>query len=298
MAVPATSAASCRLQRLESVPLRDDGGFLSIPATTAGQPIRLMIDTGSDAGLLTPQAASRFRLAPDPDRHVRIQGTGGTGRSAPIATLPALAIGGLLLGDVSMPIGSLPAAPNLAPPVAGFLGGDVLSRFDLDIDVPNATLAFYRVDLPSLACATPPAWNGAYATIPLTRHGVRLSLGATLDGHPISALVDTGARSRLLSQAAGRRIGVPAAALAADPGGIDSGVDMHEQVYHWHVFKSLVIGGETALSPTLTVAPLSAEEPFDMLLGTDWLAGHEVWISYSTGQMFRREAAARSENPR
>ena len=282
--------AGCQLRLLARVPLRDDGGFLSIPARIDGQPVRLMIDTGSDAGLVTPDAVQGLHLVPDPERRVLLQGTGGAGSSANVARLPSLAIGGMQLGDVSMPVGMLPGAPRLTPPVIGFLGGDVLSQFDLDIDVPGATLAFYHARLPSLACAQPPAWSGAFTTIPLTLHGVRLALTATLDGHPISVLLDTGARSRILSRETALRFGVSAEALAADPGGINSGVDMREQLYHWHVFRSLTIGGETVASPTLTVAPLAAGETFDMLLGTDWLAGHEAWISYATQQLFvRRE---------
>ena len=267
---------------MASVPLRDDSGFLSIPVRIAGQPARLMIDTGSDGGLVTPQAVASFHLAIDPGLHVLLQGT----RSAPVARLRALTIGTLRLDDVAMPVGSLPGAPNLTPAVVGFLGGDVLSQFDLDIDVLDAPVSFYRVGLPSLACAEPPAWKGSFTSVPLVAHGARLSLSAILDGHPITALLDTGARSRILSQAAARRVGVSAETLAGDPGGIASGVDLSERVYHWHAFRSLAIGGETVRSPVLTVTPLS--EPFDMLLGADWLRQHRTWVSYSTRQMFVR----------
>ncbi len=280
------SAGGCRRERVAAVPLRDDGGFLSIPASSRGRPIRLMLDTGSDAGLITPQAAQALGLARDPGLRIRLQGTGGGGGSTGVARLPELAIGDLALGDVAMPVGALPGAPRLDPPVAGFLGGDVLSRFDLDLDVPAATLSLYRIELPSLACAPPPAWPQPFATVALAALGVRLWLPAMLDGRPIRALFDTGARSHLLSRASALRLGVTPEALAADPGGITTGVDLREQPYHWHRFASLRIGGETTRVPVLTVAPLS--EPFDMLLGTDWLAGREVWVSYATRHIFLR----------
>ncbi len=276
----------CRRERVATVPLRDDGGFLSIPASSRGRPIRLMLDTGSDAGLIVPQAVQALGLPVDAELRIRLQGTGGTGGSTGVARLPELAIGSLTLGDISIPVGELPAAPRLDPPVAGFLGGDVLSQFDLDLDVPAGALSLYRIDLPSFACAPPPTWSGPFETIALDAHGVRLSLPAMLDGQPISALFDTGARSHLLSRAAAQRLGVSSETLAADPGGITSGVDLREQPYHWHRFSSLRIGDETEPSPVLTVAPLS--EPFDMLLGSDWLAGREVWLSYATRRLFVR----------
>ena len=268
------------------MPLRDDGGFLSIPASIAGRPVRLMIDTGSDAGLITPEAARALGLATEADARVRLLGTGGPGRSATVAVARALTVGGLRLDAVPTPVGPLPGAPNLHPPIVGFLGGDVLSRFDLDIDVGRSTLALYQVSRPSLACAEPPAWDPPFDAIPLAAHGLRLSLTVTLDGHRFSALLDTGARSRVLSRAGALRIGVSPEALAADPGGITSGVDMREQRYSWHRFRSLTIGRDTARSPILTVAPLY--EPFDMLLGTDWLEGREVWISYASRAVFLR----------
>ncbi len=279
-------ADGCRRERVATAPLRDDAGFLSINASSRGRPIRLMLDTGSDAGLITPQAVRALGLASDPGLRIRLQGTGGGGGSASVVRLPGLAIGALVLGDVAIPVGALPGAPQLDPPVAGFLGGDVLSRFDLDIDVPDATLSLYRIGLPSYACAAPPAWPEPFATIALAAQGVRLSLPATLDGRPIRALLDTGARSHLLSRAAASRLGVSSEALAADPGGTTTGVDLREQPYHWHRFASLRIGDETTRSPVLTVAPLS--EPFDMLLGSDWLTEREVWVSYATRQLFLR----------
>ena len=283
-----SALAGCERLAVARLALRDDTGFLSIPASIAGRPVRLMIDTGSDAGLITPQAVRRLGLAEDATARIAVRGTGGAGDAAGIARIARLSLGTLRLDNVLMPVGSLPAAPNLTPPVVGFLGGDLLSQFDLDIDVPHATLSLYRVELPSLACTPPPTWSGRFATVPLTAHGVRRSLTMRLDGKPVSALLDTGARSQIVSEAAALRTGASAAGLAADPGGITSGVDLREQIYHWHRFATLSIGDETVGSPVLTVAPLA--EPFDMLLGSDWFAGHEAWISYATGELYFRSA--------
>ena len=276
-------AEGCAREAVARLPLRDDGGFLSVEAFVAGRPVRLMLDTGSDAGLVLPQVAHALGLPAANGAPVRLHGTGGS-LSAGLVRLPDLVLGALHLGDVVVPVGDLPGAPSLRPPVIGFLGGDVLSRFDLDFDIPHARLSIYRVALPSLACAPPPAWTGAYVTVPLLRQGVRLSLAARLDGHPITALLDTGARSRIVNDRTVLALGVSAGQLAADAGGLTSGVDMREQPYHWHRFASLTVAGHTAMHPVLTVAPLT--EPFDMLLGTDWLAGQRVWISYLTDRLF------------
>ncbi len=282
----AAAAATCMRLRVAQVPLRDDAGFLSVPASISGEPVRLMLDTGSEAGLITPEAARALRLDVDRGARVSLQGTGGNQAALAVARASGLSVGSLQLDGVLLPVGALPGAPRLHPPVVGFLGGDVLSRFDLDIDLPHGRLSFWRIRTGSLACARPPAWKGGFRTLPLLPDGVRVSLTVLLNGHPLSALLDTGARSRVLSEAAARALGVAPSILASEPGGVTSGVDMREQIYHWHRFATFSVGGETERGAVLTVAPLHGL--FPMLLGTDWLQGREVWVSYSGMQLFIR----------
>ncbi|WP_428391937.1 aspartyl protease family protein [Lichenicoccus sp.] len=278
IAAPPARAESC--QRVASLPLRDDGGFLSVRASIAGTPVRLMLDTGSNAGLITPNAVQVLGLRIDPGTKVAVQGTGGSAQRVAVAQAARLTLGPLVLGDIAMPIATLPAAPRLTPPVGGFLGGDVLSHFDLDIDVPRGRIALWRI---TPGC-TPPAWLGTADSAPLVAHGDRLSLTVTLDGEKVSALLDTGARSRVVSDATARRVGVNAATLATEPGGISSGVGLAPQFYHWHRFANFTVGHAVESNPVLTVAPLDSR--FDMLLGTDWLAHREVWISYAADTLF------------
>lgn len=279
-------AQACRRQAVAEVPLRDDDGFISMPVRIAGQDASLLVDTGSDGGLLTEQGAMLLHLARDPSHRTLIQGTGGSSRTVRNVLLPDLEIGSLRLPGGSVPVGRLPAEPRVMPPVVGLLGADVLSHFDVELDLPEHRLVLWTIRLDSVACAPPPAWSGSHDGIALERRGDRLVLPARLDGQPITALVDTGARSRILSVQAAARLGVGADRLGVDPGGITAGVDLHEAEYHWHRFRNLSIGAETQQHPVLTVAPLA--EQVDLLLGADWFATRDVWISYATSQLFVR----------
>ena len=113
---------------------------------------------------------------------------------------------------------------------------------------------------------------------------------AVLDGRPVEALLDSGARSRIVSRRAALASGVEAAVLDGEAGGLTSGIDGHEVVYHWHRFHSLQIGGEVASDPVLTVTPIDG--PFAMLLGADWFEQHRVWVSYGTDRLFFQSVAA------
>ena len=276
----------CQRRLLATAPLRDDDGFVSLPAAIGGRPVGLLVDTGSDNGMLTGDGAARLRLVRDPGRRVVLEGTGGAGPEAPVASYPDLRIGGLLLPGGSLPVGVLPGMPVLAPPIAGLVGADLLSRYDVEFDLPRHRIGFWTAAAGSAACTGPPGWDPPFETIPLTRLGDRMALAARLDGQPISALLDTGARSRILSTRAAARLGVGADRLGLDPGGVTAGIDLHESVYHWHRFRSLVIGGETFDRPVLTVAPL--DERVDLLLGADWFATHDAWIDWTTGRLFVR----------
>ncbi|ACI50392.1 conserved hypothetical protein [Gluconacetobacter diazotrophicus PA1 5] len=289
-------APPCALTRIARVPLRDDGGYLSVPVSITGSQGRaafsLLVDTGAEGGLISSGVVSALHLAIDPDRRTVLQGTGGIAGVVPNAMVPDLRLGapgqeGLDLGPLSIPVGDLPGQPVIQPPVAGLLGADVLAGFDVEFDVAGGWLTFWRPQSDT-ACQPVPVWHGVYQTVPLQRAGHRVSVAAELDTRDLTALVDSGARSRILSTDAAQRMGLSADRLAADPGGETSGVDGRPVPYHWHRFTSLRIGREDERAPVLTVAPL--RDQVDMLLGADWFAGHDVWISYATSRMFVRPA--------
>lgn len=280
----------CALRELARLALDDTLGFLSVTAFVNAQPRRLMIDTGSNAGLIDPQAVAALGIATTHGVSIPLRGTGGTGVVDRIAQVP-LRLGGLDLGVVALPVGRLPGLPGGDPPVVGFLGGDVLGRFDLDLDLPERRLSLWSVRAASLACAAPPAWRTPFDRVAFRLSEGRPVLQARLDGRPITALLDTGARSELLALSAARRLGVGVPALAGDPGGVTQGVDLRSHLYHWHRFGRLTVGDVIIERPVLTVAPL--DEPFDMLLGTSWLRGRRVWLSYATRSLFIARAVPR-----
>jgi predicted aspartyl protease len=290
---PATARADCEITRLTETALGDTFGFLTLPVSIDGQRASLILDTGAEAGLVEPAAAERLRLTPDPQRYSLVQGTGGDGGWSPYVLIRRLEIGGMAVTGLSAPTGPLPALPRLVPPVAGLLGADLLSAFDVELDVRQRRLALYRVDPASGACeqAAPPSWTGAFDTLPLRRSGNRLLTEVAVNGQRMTALIDTGAQSIIIGTASARRAGVSEGELEHDPGGITGGVDMREVPFHWHRFASFQIGRETIRNPVLTVSPL--QEEADVLLGSPFFATRRVWLSYASGRMFVQPSRGR-----
>ena len=111
--VLATAAsATCEVETVAEARLRDVAGFLTIQAAIDGVPASLLLDTGAEAGLVTPDAALRLRLPVDPGRQTQIQGTGGTGGVIPHVVLSGVTIGDFGLPPRSVPVGPLPAVPR------------------------------------------------------------------------------------------------------------------------------------------------------------------------------------------
>jgi hypothetical protein len=214
------------------------------------------------------------------------------GAFAPHALIRRLEIGGMGVVGWSVPLGPLPAIPRIVPPVAGLLGADLLSGFDVELDVPHRHLALHRIESPSSGCeqAVPRGWSGPFDTLPLRRSDNRLLTEVAVNGVKMTALVDSGALSITVGDGAARGAGVTEAELQRDPGGIGGGVDMRELPYHWHRFASLTIGREVIRNPVLTVSPLHEEA--DLLLGSPFFATRRVWLSYASGRMFVQPAVS------
>ncbi|WP_254605018.1 retroviral-like aspartic protease family protein [Acetobacter syzygii] len=284
------SAQSCH-HLVARVALYNDQGFLNVPVSLNGHVARMIVDTGSEGSLLSPEAAALFGTQLDSTMHTIVHGTGGVGRIVPNAVVHSLTMAKLEFGPVSMPVDALPAVPKTEPAVEGLVGGDLLSRYDVEFDVAHGALTFWSAG--SAECSGPQGWHYIYRAVPLQNAGRRVIARVELDGHALQALVDSGARSCIVSTRAAERIGVSQSTLATDPGGLTSGVDGHQQTYHWHRFGVMQIGQEQEKSPVLTVAPV--QDTVDMLLGSDWFAAHRVWISYRTHTLYVMPATGRGK---
>lgn len=66
------------------VALRNDQGFLNIPVSVNGHAVSMIVDTGSEGSLISPEAASLFAAQRDKSVHTVVRGTGGLGGLYPM----------------------------------------------------------------------------------------------------------------------------------------------------------------------------------------------------------------------
>jgi hypothetical protein len=281
--------AACRVEPLGTVPLQLSNGHLVITVAVNDIETAFIMDTGAERTLMSEAAVRRLGLERDGWVASAILGLGGV-TQRPNALPHSLRLGGVALrrrtltGDTSVTVGPVPVNQVEGRPIAGLLGRDFLSPFDLDLDLPARRLTLNNVRgcdkwfLP---------WTMPYAAIPATMPlGNALVIATQVDGRTLRTLLDTGASASLITAPGMFLLGLTPAMLAHDPGGNGAGVGPAPVPMRLHRFTELRIGPDATRDPRIWVASVRVVSIVDMLLGVDWLQSRRVWLSYATRQVF------------
>jgi len=274
--------ATCRIEQVADVPVQMVQGHSLAPADINYTPVQLVIDTGSSLSLLTPEAAYNLQLPADSYRTTALHGIGGTVMTHGV-TVRSLKIGSQDWQGGSIATGALGTQYRQSPPVVGILGADHLEVFDVELDIPHHHMVLWRVQ----NCEDDfVPWRAPHFVVHLGSYRLnRLTAHIQVDGHPMTALVDWGSSSTVMTATAAATLGVTPAMLAQDRSGSSLGADRNEVPMHLHRFTGLTIGPETFRNVTIMVGDLNVTD-VGMLLGTDYVTSRHIWLSYATNQMF------------
>lgn len=283
--------AACTVRERGTVLFAPVGRVLLVPLTINGVNANFIVDTGADHSLVTSEAVHRLGLASDQWVATTMRGVGGIVEH-PNVDPRSLALGAVPLHprtvthDISLRVADMswPLAPGLV--VDGLLGRDLLSPFDVQIDVPDHRLTLFDVS----GCSGQfVPWTGDVAVLPAAMPLAQMMIvPMQIDGHPLRALLDTGSESSLILAPGMFRLGLTPEMLARDPSAaIRGGIGPHALPVHRHAFSSWQVGSWAVQNPSIWVANARLMPIWDALLGADWLfAQRRVWISFATGQVF------------
>ena len=167
--------------------------------------------------------------------------------------------------------------------VAGLFGASVLHIFEVELDLAHAKATLHAGRLCPQTVIPP--WNFGFSTISAegSRDG-RFLIPVELDGRRITALIDTGSTQTVVARDIAAALGATDERLARGPQGRVVGVG-GSVASAGYAFRSLRIGDETYGAPELIVAP-RAEPGIDIILGSDFLARHRIWLSYARRRVF------------
>jgi hypothetical protein len=281
--------AACEIKPLATVPLTWSGQALVMPVTINDIEAHFILDTGAERSIVSEAASLRLGLERDPWVGTTMRGIGGIVRR-PNAKPHSLAVAGIQLvrrtlsRDTSLAVMPLPRNVTQDGGVDGLLGRDYLSLFDLDLDISSQRLTLQSV----VGCAgrfLP--WRMEYVATPIMMPlNAPPIITAYLDGHPLRAMLDTGAALSLLTAPGMHAMGLMPDDLAEDPPEVVNGLGPHAILLHRHRFQNLRIGDARLAYPGLWVGIVRIAPMVDVLIGMDWLTGRHIWFSFATRQIF------------
>ena len=113
------------------------GAPITVEARLNGVPLTLIVDTGADRTVISPEAIERAGLGGGPGRPVQVIGVTGTSM-AMLVTVPLLDVAGARIGPIVVVAHALPTSFRGGQEVVdGLLGRDVLDVFTLSVDTAS-----------------------------------------------------------------------------------------------------------------------------------------------------------------
>ena len=291
------ASAGCVINNLAELPVRYNGVRVLADAKLNGHDARLVVDSGAFASTLSEAAARKVGANPRGLSGFQIGGIGGYREAGAVALDLTLGVTTFRAEQFVV----LPGEDDTNVPSA-LLGREFLLQHDLDFDLADGLLRFVR----PVGCTDDQMvfWNKPYSEAVLEdarTDRAEIRVKTFVNGHPVLALIDSGAPFSTITTGAAERVGLDPshAASAGLVGGLGRG-QMVARVAH---VNSFTIGEETIKNSKLLIADLwhynvvpetgtrlgnaavIADQP-EMLLGADFLKAHRVLFAPSHGRIY------------
>jgi len=114
-----------------AITIRISNNLIFVPAVVNGSAVSLMLDTGAQATILSPDVASRLGIVVPPDAPTFPLAGIGTS-DAPIVILPSLQVGDYVVENLPIAVATLHVASQFQ--IDGLLGGNFLAFFRMTLD--------------------------------------------------------------------------------------------------------------------------------------------------------------------
>ena len=286
LALASTPAVACTAEAVARLPLTTFRGLPVVGMEINGHALPMILDTGAQYTVVTPEAAQEAGLVPDRRYATKMHGiTGLAGDTWNYDSAPvALSLGNLDLGTNRLRIAAIIGREGLGQ-VAGALGADFLSRHDLELDIPHSTATIYDIHgcvgdfVPWLVPhdRVESAWSGHDQT--------QMTIPSSIGAMPVRTFIDTGAAASMITRRAATAAGTSDAAMTASTPvtGIDGlGMPIAARSF---AFQRLQVGNETFAGVSVLVCDCDIPNA-DMQIGEDFISSRKLWLSYQTGQVF------------
>jgi len=283
----------CKLAQIAEWPVDLRHGQPVVEGMINGKKAGILLDTGSFASLLTKAAADKFGLGTWMTNQ-RIEGFGGDSRIT-ITNIEELRIGDAMRKNVRVRV----AGERPFPGVDFVLGEDFFKNADVEFDYAKRIVRLFQpVDCEGAWLAY---WDRNAVQVPIEDPD-RIILSVMVNGQEARTELDSGASRSVMSLAFAAKIGITPDAPGVQPASCTYGFGA-DNVRQWVApLDTVVVGGETIRNAHVYFANFFADmgalrdRPPELLLGTDFLNAHHVYVSryqrkaylsYAGGQAFQ-----------
>lgn len=297
----------CSLKLAAELPVKTDGGKLLIQVAIEGHDAWLQVDTGSAASLITAQLADELKLHRLSITGAHVYDVGG-GELQHYVHIKTLTLNGMTAENLAFIVMGEKGG-NDDRSYDGIFGTNFLSAYDVELDVPHGKMRLFAHN----NCKGPPVyWTRSFVAMPFVLDAsLHMVMSATLDGKPLRAMIDTGARPSALSmQVARRMFDIDPVAAGQKPDGEGHAGSGAPIVFYGHRFGVLDIGGvsfrntELYLIPDKTSRIMRDHNPTEMglasetneitplIIGMHHLARIRAYIAYDSRTIYISAADA------
>lgn len=271
----------CKLVRFSEVPITtlQDGRF-TVPVIADGRKLNFLVDTGGSVATLNGREAFNMGLTPLRSKSY-LEGVAGA-KLTDYVVFKNFSLAGMQGHDLMAYTSSMSRGAD------GSLAPDMLKHFDVDVDFFRGKLGLFSPD----HCPGQVVYwtKTGYVALPmdLVKDG-HIQVRVTIDGKQFDAILDSGARTSLISLSAAKAMGITEKSPDLKP---NEDKEARYKSYEYP-FKVLDFDGVTVNQPHLLVVSDNVlPSRIDLLLGIGILRRLHMFISYSEQKLYITSAGA------
>jgi clan AA aspartic protease (TIGR02281 family) len=290
----AAAEATCQLLPIAEWSLRKDQYQPVVDGSINGQSVGVMLDTGSTSTLIVRPAALRLGLKLYSLTGQRYFGIGGE-TLVEGAYVDELKIGGAVRKDWPAYVAG---EHGFRGDIAVLLGYDFFQQLDIEFDLSHDTIRLFQPK----NCER--AWLAYWSTDALMlpfEHGEKVLINVTINGKPILAMIDSGVGYSKLSFEGALALGISSQSPGVTAAGCTYGLGKERYESWIAAFDSFAIGDEVIRNPRIRFADMWLHNRYDatgsltqrrlrdlpdLLLGSDFLRAHRVYVSNSQRKVY------------
>jgi predicted aspartyl protease/tetratricopeptide (TPR) repeat protein len=280
---PVLAETKCKVAQFARFPVTMDGPRATVPVKINGKDTRIWLDSGAFFNFMPKAKAVELGLTTEPlPVGFTVSGIGGS-FTPELATVRDFGILGVELHHMQFVVGG-------SDPGNGFLGANFLGVWDTEFDLAKGTVNLFKesgCNHVSLAYwGAGMAVGDARLLSPDNANDHHIYVEVVINGHPLRAILDTGAPDTIVSRHAAQRAGIDLTSPTVVASMRMSGVGSRARPSWIARTQTISIGGEEIRNSPIRVIDEDGVGSSDMLLGVDFLISHHVLVSQTQRRMF------------